>query len=370
MKIAYVYDAVYPWVTGGIEKRVWELASRLADNHEVHWYGLHYWDGPPVYERDGVTLYGVASPLELYTEGRRSITEALYFSAALVRPLRRQRYDVIHCQEFPYFPCYPCKLYSTVRSSSLFMTWHEIWGDYWYEYLGRKGVFGKAVERTVAHLPDYHLAVSRRTKRDLEALGASDVTVVPNGITQSTIEGIDPSAETFDVLFVGRLIKEKNVDMLLRAVSRLTASEHDIRCAILGRGPEYEPLLHLVDELSLSENVEFLEPRETHEEVLRLMKGADVFAFPSRREGFGMTVLEALACGTPVVTINHPQNAARELVTDGKTGVVCDPTPSALADGIQRGRDTITPETCVAATQEYEWDTIVSQLEAVYRRGA
>ncbi len=43
MKIAFIYDAVYPWVKGGAEKRIYEIGRRLAEKHEVHWYGVGWW---------------------------------------------------------------------------------------------------------------------------------------------------------------------------------------------------------------------------------------------------------------------------------------------------------------------------------------
>ena len=89
MKIAFLYDAVYPYEKGGAQKRIWELARRLADNHDVHLYGMHYWDGPPVIERENVTLHGVCEPQELYVEGRRSIPQAIYFAVTLLPTLLR-----------------------------------------------------------------------------------------------------------------------------------------------------------------------------------------------------------------------------------------------------------------------------------------
>jgi glycosyltransferase involved in cell wall biosynthesis len=96
------------------------------------------------------------------------------------------------------------------------------------------------------------------------------------------------------------------------------------------------------------------------------MKAADSFVLPSRREGFGITALEALACGTPVVTLDHPQNAARDLVTDGVTGAVCEATPTALAAGIERSRGLDAAE-CRAAAGPYDWDRIAERVERVYR---
>ncbi|MCL0080146.1 hypothetical protein M1O18_04520 [Dehalococcoidia bacterium] len=57
MKIAYIYDAVYPWIKGGVEKRIYEISKRLAERgHEVHWFGLKWRDGENDIVKDGVYL--------------------------------------------------------------------------------------------------------------------------------------------------------------------------------------------------------------------------------------------------------------------------------------------------------------------------
>ena len=373
MKLAYVYDAVYPWETGGVQKRVWELARRLADDHDVHWYGLHYWDGPPVTEREGVTLHGVADPKTLYVDGRRSIPEALSFAAKVARPLLAEEFDVIDCQEFPYFPAFAGKLAATVRRATLVLTWHEVWGDYWYDYLGRKGVCGRLVERATAAVPDCHLAVSERTRRDVADLGATDPRYLPNGISMAEVEDApiadyDADADV-DVLFAGRLIPEKNADLLVRAMANLRERDPDVNCTLVGEGPERERIDRLVADEELGGTVTTRDFLESYDDVLGLMKAADVLALPSEREGFGITALEALACGTPVATIGHPRNAATELVADGETGAIRDPAPGAFADGLLAAEE-CAPDDCVATAREYDWDRLAERADALYREVA
>lgn len=367
MKIAYVYDAVHPWETGGVQKRVWELARRLADDHEVYWYGLQYWEGPQVIERDGVILHGVAPAGQLYVDGRRSITEALTFAMQLTRPLLHDDFDVIDCQAFPYFPCFTSKLSAVCNNETLFVTWHEVWGNYWYDYLGRKGMFGKAVEQLSSFVPDVHIAVSEHTKQDIVALGATDVQILPNGIAIDEIAAVPAVNEHVDVLFAGRLISEKNVDLIVRAIDELLTQGFDIQCLLIGEGPERAAIEALIREQGLEKNVRLVPFRESYDEVLGLMKAADVFVLPSQREGFGITVLEALACGTPVVTIAHPQNAAQELVIDGKTGVICDQSYKALAQGIRRAQATVCEADCKNHAAAYNWDTIAERAEEIYQ---
>ena len=136
MKIAYVHDVIYPFVKGGAEKRVMEIATRLAARgHDVHIFGMKYWDGEDVIEREGVHLHGVCASQDLYVDGKRSIKTSVYFSWKLLRSLEGD-FDVIDAQEFPYFPCFSAKLFSILKRTPLVITWHEVWGDYWREYLG------------------------------------------------------------------------------------------------------------------------------------------------------------------------------------------------------------------------------------------
>jgi glycosyltransferase involved in cell wall biosynthesis len=368
VRICYLYDAVAPWETGGIQKRVWELARRLAADHDVHWYGLHYWDGPSAIEREGVTLHGVGQPTELYVDGRRSISEALSYAARLVPALVGERFDVIDCQEFPFFPTFSGRL-ASLTSGSLLLTWHEVWGDYWYEYLGRKGALGKLVERLTAIIPDGHLAVSEQTRRDVAGLGVSDAELVPNGIDVGEIEAAPPADESVDVLYVGRFIEEKGSAVVVDAVDALRERGHDVRCTMVGEGPEEARVDERIAERGLGEVINRPGRLDAYDDVLGLMKAADTFVLPSRREGFGITALEALACGTPAVTADHPQNAARHLVEDGVTGAVCDRSGTAVADGLLRAR-ACDPGTCRATAEEYDWDAIAGQAEAIYEEVA
>lgn len=367
MKIAYVYDAVYPWVTGGIERRVWELSRRLSEHHEVHLYGWRYWGSEDTLKRNGVQLHGVASPPStLYVDGRRSILPALSFAYHLVRPLRREDFDVLDCQQFPYFPSFASKLGALRKKSTMVLTWHEVWGQYWYDYLGYKGFAGKLIEESLAHLPDRHVAVSKRTQHDAESLGADSPTLVPNGVDLNRISEISPADEDIDVLFAGRLIESKNVSLLLEAIGIITETHPSIRCSIVGEGPERETLQSKISELGIEDNVSIEDFHESHDEVVALMKAADTFVSPSRREGFGLTALEALASGTPVVTVNAPRNAAQDLVDDGTTGFVCDETASDLATAIIASRRKLKGTACVAAAKPYDWDVITDRVTTVY----
>ncbi|HWQ19571.1 MAG TPA: glycosyltransferase family 4 protein [Methanotrichaceae archaeon] len=367
MRIAYVYDAVYPWVKGGGERRIYELSRRLAGRgHEVHCYGIKWWDGDSIQTKDGVHLHGICRPMGLYSGDRRSVKEALLFALKIL-PSIKESYDIIDCQEFPYFPCFSARLVSSMMKSKLFITWLEVWGDYWQEYLGRMGMLGQAVERSCARLADQNIAISDRTKMDLEALGAKDVKVIPTGIDFNHIAGVKASAEHSDVIFAGRLAGHKNVDLLIRALARERREVPDLRAVIIGDGPERSRLEKLSLDFGLSRNVSFRGFLDDHDQVISLIKSSRVFVMPSSREGFGIAALEANACGLPVVTVDHRMNAVCDLLKEG-TGFKCQVSDEdlgmAIRTGLEKGMGM--RSACIDAARGYDWDDLCLAAEKVY----
>ena len=97
------------------------------------------------------------------------------------------------------------------------------------------------------------------------------------------------------------------------------------------------------------------------------MRAARVFATPSTREGFGITVAEAMAADCTVIAADHPESAASEVLGDG--GFLVDPTQEALADALDRalaGDRPPTPPTERAG--QYDWDSVAAEAETVYER--
>jgi L-malate glycosyltransferase len=366
MKIAYVYDAVYPWVKGGAEKRIYELSHRLAKRgHEVHCYGMKWWTGEDEILKDNVHLHGICPPMPLYRNGKRSISQAAFFAGKLLS--LRNDCDVMDCQNFPYLSCFSAKLLTGLRGQKLFITWHEVWGDYWRWYLGEKGRAGQAVEWAAARLTDHNVAVSVRTQRELFSLGAREVVVVQNGIDWQEINRVHASAIQSDIIYVGRLVEHKNLDLLIKALEIVKADIPDVKALIVGDGPEKGKLKSLVSELGLEKNVDFSGFLEDYNEALALMKSTRIFVAPSSREGFGMAALEANACGLPVVTIEHKMNAVMDLVTK-ETGAVCQPTKQALAEAIYRmlPKKEKMQRRCIEEAKKYDWERACDRAEKVY----
>jgi glycosyltransferase involved in cell wall biosynthesis len=376
MRIAYIHDAVYPFIKGGAEKRMYELSRRLARRgHEVHVFGMRWWGEDPETEVDGVHLHGVCRAVPLYSKGRRSIRAATMFAKSILPFLVKERFDVIDCYQAPYLHAFPAKFGSVLKGTPLAVTWHEVWRGYWREYLGTLGIVGRAMERTILlGLADRVIAVSEQTRDDLISLGvnAEKISIVPNGIDFDEISKVTPSPEKLDVVYLGRLIKPKNVDILLRAVALLKREFPELRVGIIGDGPERENLEKLARELNLTENAKFFGFVEDFRDVIALMKSSKVFVIPSTQEGGASIVtLEANACGLPVVAADHPLGIDKRLILEGKTGFFVKLSPENVAEKIRlvlgdEGLRNRMGADAVKFSQNYDWERIVDSIEKVY----
>jgi glycosyltransferase involved in cell wall biosynthesis len=369
MRIAFVYDAVYPYILGGAEKRVWEIARRLvARGHEVHLFGMQLWGGEPTIVREGVVLHGICRPYTFYRKGKRRILPAFIFGIMVFLALAKEKFDIVDCQQFPYTSVFGSAAACRISKSPFVITWHEVWGDYWYEYLGFKGSAGKVFERLAARIHSSTLAVSETTKAGLTRLIYDrDITIIPNGIDNKEIDAILPAEATSDILFVGRLIREKHVDVLIDAVGILRQTIPGIRCLVIGGGPEREDLEDKVNAMKLTGNIIFTGFFKQYSEVIAHMKASRVFVLPSTREGFGISALEALASGIPVVTIDHPKNASRVFARDG-CGLMSSLDATDLSEKIQEillgGKDNRFQ--CRWKACEFEWEAITDMIEDYY----
>jgi len=243
------------------------------------------------------------------------------------------QFDILDVDHMPYFPIFAARIVCALRRKRMIVTWHEVWGEsYWQRYLGRLAPICALTERLAAHVPDKIIAVSRQTStRLIDQMGVrAPVRTIELGVDLAAIHAEEKSRLRSDILFAGRLLGHKNVDILLRAVALMREDHPRLCCRIVGEGPERRRLESLSIELGLEKNVIFHDffPGSA---IYGLMKSAVVFALPSIREGFGIVVLEANSCGLPVVTVDHPDNAARHLITGGQNGFLANVDPASLA---------------------------------------
>jgi len=437
VKLLILYETVYPDFIGGVELRNHELAAALARRgHEVTLAGLCgslTTDLPNLRILSlgelGGRLYNVA--------GKRSTRQALRFAAKVVTAPDLAPYDVVETANMPYIHLLPLALRCAVAGKPLLVTWHEYWGPYWRGYVGRRRApVYRAVEWLTAQLGAAVIAVSELTRGRLAAArlgagrggrrgsdgapedggggGAGAIHLVPNGIAVAQVRaaaagrrgerdqaaansgarrqsGADEAGEDGaggpsaapPLIYAGRLLEHKRLDVALRAVHLLAQGAvappmaglgAEPLLTIFGEGPDRPRLERLAGELGIAGHVVFRGHVQTSAEVWRELGRARIAVQPSAREGFGLFPLEAMAAGLPVVYCASSESAVPELVRDGVEGIAVAAEPTALAGALaallapqgEEERQRLSRNALVRAAQ-YDWDEVARRVEEICR---
>ena len=340
MRVCIVYDCLYPYTVGGAERWYRNLSGRLAEaGHEVTYLTLRQWEVGDEPVLPGVRVVPVGPRMDLYAGGRRRIGPPLVFGLGVTRHLaiHGARYDVVHTASFPYFSLLAAGLIRRPGRYRLVVDWFEVWSrGYWHEYLGRLGPFGFAVQRRCVRIRQDAFCFSRLHEQRLRAEGVRGPVTVLRGLYQGAAEGSEPKPAEPLVVFAGRHIPEKQVTAVVPAFIRAREAVPELRCVIFGDGPDRPEVLRQIDANGLGNVVDapgFAE-QERVEEALR---NALCLVLPSRREGYGLVVVEAAARGVPAVVVRGPDNAAVELIEEGVNGFVAkSASPEDLGEAFVR----------------------------------
>lgn len=336
MRICLVYDCLYPYTVGGAERWYRNLGERLAEaGHEVTYLTLRQWSGDERPSVRGVEVVPVGPRFDLYVQGgRRRIWPPIRFGLGVFRHLFRhgRRFDVVHTAATPFFGLAAIGLLRRRRGYRVVVDWHEVWTrEYWQEYLGRlPGWLGWRIQRACTRIPHRAFCFSQLHARRLRAEGYEGEPTVLEGEYAGPTDPPELGAAEPVVVFAGRHIPEKRVPALVSGFARARERADDLRCLIFGDGPDRSEVLRLIDELQLAGAVEapgFVDGDRVDEALRRAL----CMALPSRREGYGLVVVEAAARGTPSIVVADEDNAALELVEDGVNGVIA---PSANPDDL------------------------------------
>jgi glycosyltransferase involved in cell wall biosynthesis len=213
---------------------------------------------------------------------------------------------------------------------------------------------------TAVITPSEHL---RRTVRGWS--DRHDVEVVPNGVRTPARSGVHQATSSGLVaLFAGRLVPWKRVELLIGAVAR-TADAH---LEIVGDGPEAATLRRCAENEGVSERVQFLGSLP-HDDVMKRMQSADVFVLASSYEGLPHVLIEALACGTPVVATRDAGTV--DVIDDGVSGILVDPSPEAFAAAfselaVDRDRLASLREGAAASGRNWTIERCADRLERIF----
>jgi glycosyltransferase involved in cell wall biosynthesis len=322
---------------------------------------------------DADAIAGVGANFRAVAETARpySVGEQVWIPLTLVR----ERAHLLHEPHYVLPPATRCRTVVTI---------HDCIHLRFPQYLpGRLAhVYARASMWTAVHKSDRILTVSEASKRDILrffGVDASKVAVIYNAIDERFLappdeERMDQTRQRYQLdhpflLYVGNIKPHKNLERLIDAFGRVRAAGlGDLRLLIIGDEiSKYPALRQAVHRHRLDKYVRFLgfQPYDTLSAFYRL---ARAFAFPSLFEGFGLPPLEAMACGTPVVTSNL--SSLPEIA--GGAALLVDPyDPASIADGIQRavGDDQVRAqliERGLARARDFSWAQSIAAVHRIY----
>ena len=357
MKIAILVNLFPPKWLAGTEIATYYIAEHLAQHgHEVHVITSLDEGLPEVSYEKGFHIHRLPR-IEIRFIG------GLMFWADIVRELRKIKPDIVHAQSLT-------SGMPALLSNKLLKIPYAIYGRGSDVYL--PGWFTKLTAKGILRNASAVIALTEHMKDAMQALYSRDVIVVPNGINlnenaEREAEGGDPGKK---ILFVGRLHPVKGTQYFLGAMKIVHQELPEAKLVLVGDGEEREHLETLTDNLGIRECVEFA-GRVPHERVQDYMNQAEVFVLPSLSEGFPVTILEAMACGLPVVATRV--GGLPDVIEDGVNGyLVKAKEPSEIAEALlkllldEQLWETIS-KTNKQKINEYSWERVALALEKIYQ---
>jgi len=337
MKIAMVGQ--FPPHIGGVGVHIHSLAKELVKNgEEVYVITYPHKDikndsNKEYMGYDGIKIIGTKGP---NIAGLRSLFYALFGIIQLIRLVRKENIDIIH-GHYLYPAGFIAVLAGIFTKKKVYVTAHG--SDMFCLYPQHK--FMQPIIRFVLKRADVVLAVSEALKEEILKTGVNGIedkvrlnwnTVDIDEFSPADPENTDNFKDEFDIpedkpiiLFVGNIIKRKNVATILEAKKQL---KFDCVLVVLGGGPLLTSLKEKVEDEGI-DDVIFTGPRI---DVANIIRSSDLLILPSYSESFGLVLIEALACGKPVIGSNV--GGIKEIITSD-VGLLVEPTDSkGLANAI------------------------------------
>lgn len=295
---------------GGAEVYIHELAKRWVQNGNKVTLFCGNDNKNTFYERvDGIEIY------------RRGGTYTVYFFAVIYYLFKfRGKYDVIvDCENgIPFFmPLF-------AREQVILLV-HHVHQEIFRKFLKfPMSTIAKVLEGKIMpfiYQNKHVVTVSSSSRKDIFDLGftkAHNITIVPNGVNEELYVDY-PKTDAPSYIYLGRLKEYKNIDVAIHAFSKVLKVHKDATLAIVGSGETYNDLRQLVTDLNIGHAVTF-HGRVSDKEKARLLAQSWTAIQPSQMEGWGITVIEANAAGTPVIASDV--SGLHDSVIDNQTGLL------------------------------------------------
>lgn len=351
-------DEYHPY-TGGAEVHIHEIARRwIKQGHEVIMFCGNY---------PGAEKYDNINGMKII-RGGNDYTAYFHAAKAYLTKLRK-KCDVIidDINGVPFFtPLY-------VKKPKIVILHHVFRNIFFIELPLRFAIMGYLAEKLIPfiYFNTKFITVSDSTKKELLRLGIREknIHVFYNGIDH-TIYKPHSKSKFPHVIYLGRLQKYKRVDLVIKAFFYIKKIIPKARLSIAGFGPEKE-LKNLVEELNLTSSVRIY-GHVSNEKKIKLLQNAWVFITTSEREGWGLSVLEANACGTPAVAFDVP--GLRNSIKNDETGIlvknedikgIVKAVVKILKNDNLRSR---LSKNCIEWSKKFDWDKTANEILAIIKQ--
>jgi glycosyltransferase involved in cell wall biosynthesis len=362
MRILRVAQDIFPDMVGGAPYHIHALSRDQAEmGHDVTVLTTSSDQSKPQTEQKaGYTIVRLSPRLELF--GNELLSGTIQY-------LRNsEEYDVIHAHSHLFFSSNLTAAYRRVTDTPLAITCHGLMSQRVPEWFSRFHL--NTVGRFTYNTADVLFSYTELERERLRDIGVtSDIRVIHNGID---INRFSPVGETYDridaatgpaVVFVGRFVEGKRPRDVLTAFRTVQEDIPEAQLFFCGDGPLRDELEQIVEEEDMHESISFLE-QVPYEEMPAVYRAADLFVLASRTEGFPRSVMESMACGTPVLSTRLKQTEqiieqAGMTVPVGDTTALAEAMSSMLDDRAtlrklgEAGREIV--------MTEYDWSETVEQ---------
>jgi glycosyltransferase involved in cell wall biosynthesis len=290
---------------------------------------------------------------------------------SLYRVVRKQRIQCIHAHWL-----IPQGLIAVIVARYLFRGRVSVLcTSHGSDLLGLNNRLFNFLKRRVIENSNHTTVVSRYMYEHCVSLGINtdNLSVQSMGVDLQHVFIPDMNAvQDIDILFVGRLVEGKGVEILLDAVHQLVGTNSRLRIVIAGDGPLMEPLTKQVKKLSLKHHIRFAGPVQQGQ-LPRLYQSARIVVVPSVvPEGLGLVLIEALGCGRPVVA--SALGAIRSVIRDGDNGLLARPGDARdLAEKIRNLLDdedlyhTMASRSRASVLETYDWQPVTARYAQLIR---
>jgi len=284
----------------------------------------------------------------------------------------------VWCGQWPFFHIFALTARLVPWKTQLLVDWWEVWGAHWFVYGGVSGVFGRALEWILANFitrVGHAVGISKLGIEQTLALGArpDGLTYIPNGVDTKIFELTPAGAGATTIASFGRIKDHKNIDHIVRAVAIARTRGRHWVADIIGDGPELGNIKALAHELGVDNQITF-HGRVDEEKLIGLLKRAKVFVHPSTKEAGGsITMLEANACGLPIVCYRHPLGIDPALIVNRVTGLLVDDIgPEGLEGGINDMLNLATAsdirQACINHARAFDWSVVADRYRQLVNR--